>query len=201
MQMRVLPQRFLCYIIKHTNYISGGLFKMNANFLKSKVTSGFSLIELMVVIAIVAILAAVAVPSYKNYLSQSKVAEINGLIGDQINQWEQQFNQGATSYGPNGAMGNYISGVDFTFTANPTPTSVLGTVVVNLNTDATTGAGTIADSNGNSLSGVSITMTATGTGGATGDTGNYGYTWACTTGGAGAAVDALLGSIGGSPCN
>ncbi len=34
---------------------------------------GFSLIELMVVIAIVAILSAVAVPAYKNYVLRTKV--------------------------------------------------------------------------------------------------------------------------------
>jgi len=40
-----------------------------------KQDSGFSLIELMVVIAIVALLAAVAVPVYKSYVIKSKVSD------------------------------------------------------------------------------------------------------------------------------
>lgn len=38
-------------------------------------TKGFTLVELMIVVAIVAILAAIAVPSYNDYITRSKLQE------------------------------------------------------------------------------------------------------------------------------
>ena len=43
-------------------------------------TSGFSLLELMVVVAIIGILAAVAIPAYNDYLKRGQVAEATGLL-------------------------------------------------------------------------------------------------------------------------
>lgn len=43
--------------------------------------SGFSLIELMIVIAIVGVTASVAVPAYQNYLGRSKVSEALQMAG------------------------------------------------------------------------------------------------------------------------
>jgi len=61
-------------------------------------TAGFTLIELMVVIAIVAILAALALPAYSDYITRSKLTEAtNGLADFRVKQ--EQYYQDNRAYG------------------------------------------------------------------------------------------------------
>ena len=93
-----------------------------------KQQKGFTLIELMIVIAIIGILAAIAIPAYQDYTIRSKVSEGLNLAGAAKLAVSETFDslgffpQTQVSYGLPAAVsisGNYVStiGID---TANPT---------------------------------------------------------------------------------
>lgn len=64
--------------------------KMTLNVFKNR---GFSLIELMVVVAIVGILSAVAFPSYSSYVARSKRAECRVALMQVMQQQERYYTQ------------------------------------------------------------------------------------------------------------
>ncbi|MEY3221021.1 MAG: hypothetical protein RIT27_2378 [Pseudomonadota bacterium] len=61
-----------------------------------KTQKGFTLIELMIVVAIIGILAAVAIPAYSDYLKRSQVAEALGLLAGLKTPTEEWFGSKGT---------------------------------------------------------------------------------------------------------
>jgi len=91
--------------------------------MKRHIQQGFTLIELMIVIAIIGILAAIAIPAYQDYVARSQVSEALNLTGGMKTTTAEVFHDQGLTLVFNGSQGipaanqirgNYVSGVSIT---------------------------------------------------------------------------------------
>jgi type IV pilus assembly protein PilA len=121
---------------------------------------GFTLIELMIVVAIIGILAAIAIPAYSDYTRKAKVSEVTNFIGAVMTAYQHCTQEsGATCtettiaglglVAPPRATSCTIGGTPAatTVTCTPNVSGVTGTVVLTSNSAgdrARTWGGTLA---------------------------------------------------------
>lgn len=96
--------------------------------MKKKMQKGFSLVELMVVIAIIAILAAVAIPMYSNYTTRAQLGTRMAQLG------------GVKAEVAEGIVNNNGSATGVTATNLPSGVSVADGVITQVTSDIVSGS-------------------------------------------------------------
>ena len=93
-----------------------------------KAQHGFTLIELMIVVAIVGILAMIAVPSYTDYLVRGKIPDATSNLATKRVQMEQFFQDNRTYVGASACTADTGISQNFNFSCSPAPTQTTYTL-------------------------------------------------------------------------
>lgn len=134
-------------------------------------TTGFTLIEMMIVVAVIAILASLAVPSYQRYVQQSRRAEALNAV-QRVAALEEQFYFARGAYTANAA--NEIGAI------SPTPGgdyTIAVAVVANPASFIVTATPAVGGKQVSDTECATFTLTNTGVQGATGSTGDQANCW------------------------
>lgn len=93
---------------------------MNKQSEQSK-QSGFTLIELMIVVAIVGILAAVAMPSYRDYVTRSRIPDATSGLASKRVKLEQYYDNNRTYAGAPDCNADTTTSQSFDFSCSGVP--------------------------------------------------------------------------------
>ncbi|RDJ00175.1 prepilin-type N-terminal cleavage/methylation domain-containing protein [Dyella solisilvae] len=135
------------------------------------VQKGFTLIELMIVVAIIAILAAIAIPQYQNYITKSQFSESQTIADGLKTPIVEYFNQ--TGNCPTAGQGSLAS-ADASYTGKYVLSAAAGGTAPSCTILVTFKAqGSVSTP----LGGQTVTFTGTNNGGS--------FSWTCTATGIG----------------
>ncbi len=141
------------YFIAEKAYIKTYIQSLGKKAMNAQ--KGFTLIELMIVVAIIGILAAIAIPAYQNYIAKSQVNRVYGELSSLKTAAEQLILDGKSS----------TSATDLGYNTSNLLSSAGPNVSVNPNNDGTVSiAGTLGTSATSSVNGAVVTLSRTATG-------------------------------------
>lgn len=91
---------------------------------------GFTLIELMIVVAVVGIIAAIAVPAYGDYVTRAKIPDATSNLSTRRVQMEQFFLDNRTYVGAPACNVDTTTSTNFDFSCDPANGGVAPTATV-----------------------------------------------------------------------
>ena len=139
---------------------------MNRRSIARRAQAGFTLIELMIVVAIIGILAAVALPAYQDYTQRAQVAEGFTMV-DGMKTSIAEFAQSNGAYPAAADITNGIGGPVAGKFADAATTAATGVITVTMKAAGVAGA---------DVAGKTILFTPPTLAGLTGA-----FTWTCTS--------------------